>query len=165
LARLSRALAMDLELVGAEVSTGGFRTDIVARDRSSGEVVVIENQFGRSDHDHFGKALTYLAAHDAKSVVRIAGAFADEHRAAPAWLNDHTDEEAGFFAVVPKLMRIAGSPPGLRFAARAPRQRRRTVWRGQPPGCESVVWRRAPRPRISLRPRPCGPRPPDWSRT
>jgi hypothetical protein len=115
LARLSRALAMDLELVGAEVSTGGFRTDIVARDRSSGEVVVIESQFGRSDHDHFGKALTYLAAHDAKSVVWIAGAFADEHRAALAWLNDHTDEEAGFFAVVPKLMRIAGSPPGLRF--------------------------------------------------
>jgi len=76
---------------------------------------VIENQFGRSDHDHFGKAMTYLAAHEAKTVVWIAESFADEHRAALTWLNDNTPEDISFYGVAPKLMRIAGSPPGLRF--------------------------------------------------
>ena len=59
--------------------------------------------------------MTYLAAHDAKTVVWIAEAFADEHRAALTWLNDNTPEDVGFYGVVPRLMRIAGSPPGLRI--------------------------------------------------
>lgn len=113
--RLARALGFDMELVATEASSGTFRTDIVASRLTDGATVVIENQFGRSDHDHFGKALTYLAAHGAKVVVWIAEAFADEHRAALAWLNDNTPEEVGFYAVAPRLMRIAGSPPGLRF--------------------------------------------------
>lgn len=115
LSRLSAALGMELELVGTELSTGAFRTDILARSVSDGGAVVIENQFGRSDHDHRGKALTYLAAHDARAVVWVAERFADEHRAALDWLNDQTPEHVGFFGVVPRLLRIGGSPPGLEF--------------------------------------------------
>ncbi len=115
LARLGRALDCELELLTVEASTGAFRTDILARNLGDGTVVVIENQFRRSDHDHLGKALTYLAAHDAKTVVWVAESFADEHKAALAWLNDHTPEDVGFYAVAPQLMRIAGSPPGLQF--------------------------------------------------
>jgi hypothetical protein len=99
----------------AEVDSGVFRADILARSLTDGSLVVIENQFGRSDHDHFGKAMTYLAAHGAKTVVWLAETFADEHRAALTWLNDNTPEDVGFYAVRPHLMRIAGSPPGLRF--------------------------------------------------
>lgn len=113
--RLSRTLGFDLEVEGTEVSTGTFRTDILARRLNDGAKVVIENQFGRSDHDHFGKLLTYLAAHDASVVIWLAEAFADEHRASLTWLNDHTDETFEFWGVVPKLLRIANSPPGLRF--------------------------------------------------
>jgi len=76
---------------------------------------VIENQFGRSDHDHLGKALTYLSALEADIVVWIAESFADEHRSTLAWLNDHTPEDKRFFAVIPKLVRVGDSPPGLRF--------------------------------------------------
>ena len=44
LARLGRALEMELEVVATEVSTGSFRTDILARRTTDGAVVVIENQ-------------------------------------------------------------------------------------------------------------------------
>ena len=64
-----------------------------------GVAVIIENQFGRSDHDHFGKALTYLAAHQASVVVWIAESFTDEHRASLTWLNEHREDEFEFWAV------------------------------------------------------------------
>jgi hypothetical protein len=115
LARLARTLDLNIELKATEVGTGVFRTDILATNQPAGTTIVIENQFGRSDHDHFGKALTYLAAHDAKIVIWLAEAFADEHRAALTWLNDNTPEDVAFYGIAPKLMRIGGSPPGLRF--------------------------------------------------
>jgi len=115
LARLARTLGLDIEIKGTEVGTGIFRTDILGTNLADDSTIVIENQFGRSDHDHFGKALTYLAAHEAKIVIWLAEDFADEHRAALNWLNDNTLEDIAFYGIAPKLMRIAGSPPGLRF--------------------------------------------------
>jgi hypothetical protein len=115
LARLARTLGLDIELKATEVGTGIFRTDILGTNLADGATIVIENQFGRSDHDHLGKALTYLAVHEAKIVIWLAEAFADEHRAALTWLNDNTLEDIAFYGIAPKLMRIAGSPPGLRF--------------------------------------------------
>lgn len=115
LARLARSLGIEIELEAIEANSGTFRTDILARNLADGTMVVIENQFGRSDHDHFGKAMTYLAGHAAKTVVWIAEAFADELRAALTWLNDNTPEDVGFYGVIPRVMRIAGSPPGLRI--------------------------------------------------
>ena len=115
LARLARTLGIELEVEATEVTTGIFRTDILARNLADGTRVVIENQFGRSDHDHFGKSLAYMAAHDAKMIVWIAEKFADEHRAALSWLNDNTPDDLGFYCVAPRLLRIAQSPPGLRF--------------------------------------------------
>lgn len=115
LARLARSLGIEIEPEAIEANSGTFRTDILARNLADGTIVVIENQFGRSDHDHFGKAMTCLAAHGAKTVVWIAEAFVDEHRAALTWLNDNTPEDVSFYGVVPRLMRIAGSPPGLRI--------------------------------------------------
>jgi hypothetical protein len=78
LARLARALGLEIEFEAAEVGSGVFRADILARSLMDGSLVVIENQFGRSDHDHFGKAMTYLAAHGARTVVWLAETFADE---------------------------------------------------------------------------------------
>ena len=98
LARLSRTLGFEMELTATEASTGSFRTDVLATRSQDGVAVVIENQFGRSDHDHFGKSLTYLAAHQASVVVWIAESFADEHRASLTWLNEHTEDEFEFWA-------------------------------------------------------------------
>jgi len=118
LARLADALGLTLEPVATEASTGVFRVDLIARDPTDDGLVIVENQFGRSDHDHLGKALTYLAANGergARTVVWLAERFADEHRAVLSWLNDNTPEDVSFWGVVPRALRIGGGPPGLRF--------------------------------------------------
>ena len=118
LKRLGAAVGIELETLSVETSTGTFRTDIVARNLDDDSLVVIENQFSRSDHDHLGKALTYLATKagdGATTIIWIAERFADEHRAVLDWLNDSTDSAIRFFGVVPKLLRVSGGPPGLRF--------------------------------------------------
>ncbi len=115
LAHLSRTLGFEMDLTATEASTGSFRTDVLATRSQDGIAVIIENQFGRSDHDHFGKSLTYLAAHQASVVVWIAESFADEHRASLTWLNEHTEDEFEFWAVIPRVLKIGDSPPGLRF--------------------------------------------------
>lgn len=117
LQRLGDAVGLQLEPVSVEASTGTFRTDIVARTEED-VLVVIENQFSRSDHDHLGKALTYLATkarEGARCVIWIAERFADEHRAVLDWLNDSTDPDIRFFGITPKLLRVSGGTPGLRF--------------------------------------------------
>lgn len=117
LQRLGDVVGLRLDLESVEASTGTFRTDIVARTEED-DLVIIENQFSRSDHDHLGKALTYLATkapEGAKCVIWIAERFADEHRAVLDWLNDSTDPDIRFFGITPKLLRVSGGTPGLRY--------------------------------------------------
>jgi hypothetical protein len=59
--RLADAVGLELQVEGIEVPVGPFSADILAKD-TSGNFVIIENQFGKTDHDHLGKILTYGAA-------------------------------------------------------------------------------------------------------
>jgi hypothetical protein len=98
-----------------EVSVGTFRIDILARD-SEGEAVLVENQFGPTDHNHLGQLLTYLAGQEGNAtIVWIAEKFREEHRAAIDWLNTNTTGNYSFFAVEIELWRIDTSPPAPRF--------------------------------------------------
>lgn len=115
LARLGQALGIELQLLDVEARLTDFRTDILAENAKDGTRVIIENQFNRSDHDHLGKTLTYLAGHDAHTVVWLAESFSDDHLAALTWLNENTPDGVYFFAVIPRVLRIADSPPGLQF--------------------------------------------------
>jgi len=115
LACLIHAIGVELYDMQRERSSGTFRVDGLARRQEDDARVIIENQFNRSDHDHLGKSLTYLAAFDAKLVIWMAEGFADEHEQALRWLNDHTPPDIGFFGVAPKALRIGDSPPALRF--------------------------------------------------
>src|SRR5688572_21696490 len=57
---LAEALKIDeLELKGTEVSAGDFRLDILAED-TQGHPVLIENQFGPTDHKHLGQLISYV---------------------------------------------------------------------------------------------------------
>ena len=100
--------ATDLKLVSAEreQAAGSFNVDLVAEDES-GNTVVIENQLEKSDHDHLGKLLTYLAAFQAKAAVWIVQDARPEHVAAIAWLSESTS--ASFYLLKVEAVRIVTS--------------------------------------------------------
>ncbi len=118
---LGEALGMeiDTEDVDTEVSVGKYSADILCRDSSDSSRIVIENQFGGTDHNHLGKLLTYASALDSdppvRSVIWISESFNDEHRSTLDWLNRISHDELRFFGVTIELLRIEGSKPAPRF--------------------------------------------------
>jgi hypothetical protein len=114
IARLAEAIGLDLQVERTEVRVGPYSADILAKD-ASGAYVVIENQFGKTDHDHLGKLLTYGATLGASHVVWIAEQFTDEHKKALDWLNDRTTEELSLYAVQLEVLQIDDSRPAVRF--------------------------------------------------
>lgn len=115
LAMLSKALGLELEVEGIEVAVGPYSADILAKDAGSDRYVIIENQFGKTNHDHLGKLITYAAFLDASAIVWISETFTEEHRKALQWLNDHTTDEISFYGVSLELWQIDGSRPAIRF--------------------------------------------------
>ena len=115
---LGDALKIELEVEATEHWVGPFRADILARDTDSetDHRVIIENQFGRTNHNHLGQILTYLAGIEgAKTIVWIAEKIQPDHRAAIDWLNENTKDDFSFFAVEIELWRIGNSDPAPRF--------------------------------------------------
>ena len=84
---LSDEIGIILKKVATEVSVGKYHADILAENEKTGEKVIIENQYGDTDHDHLGKLLTYGAGLGAKILVWISEKFTDEHRATIDYLN------------------------------------------------------------------------------
>src|SRR4051794_7796185 len=121
----------DLQLQDTEVAVGSFYIDILARDIDD-RVVVIENQFGPTDHTHLGQIMTYLSGRKGRAIVIwIAEKFREEHRAAIEWLNASTIEGFDFFAVEVAALRIGTSPPAPWFNAVAkPNKVSREIVRG-----------------------------------
>ena len=72
---------IEWENIFALTEPGKYWLDLLladARDR----VVIVENQFGATDHDHLGKLLTYCAGTDAQVVIWISESLNEEHVAA-----------------------------------------------------------------------------------
>ena len=108
---LANKLGIELNSDDTEVNVGTFRVDITART-SDGRIVIIENQFERTDHTHLGQLLTYAGGLNADIIIWIAERFRPEHRAAIDWLNDNA-ADADFFAVEARAVRIDDSLPAL----------------------------------------------------
>jgi len=105
----------ELEVRGTEVQVGSFAIDILA-EGVEGNLVVVENQFGPTDHKHLGQIMTYVAGQEGDvTVVWVAEQFREEHRAAIDWLNASTIENFDFFAVEVEALRIGDSLPAPRF--------------------------------------------------
>ncbi len=113
--KLGVVLGMDLELLEVEASVGDFNVDILAKNLGTGDEIVIENQFGATDHDHLGKLITYGSGFDAGAVVWIAESIRDEHRQALEWLNQRTDSQTQFFAIIMELIQVDDSNPAFNF--------------------------------------------------
>ena len=106
---------VDLELEATEVAIGDFRLDILAKD-TTGDPVIIENQFGATDHGHLGQLITYAAGQSERcTVIWIAERFREDHRAAIDWLNASTTEALNFFAVEIEALAIGDSDPAPYF--------------------------------------------------
>ena len=112
---LGEALGMDLLHEQTEAAVGRYSADLVFREASRDERVVVENMFGPTDHDHLGKLITYAAGLGASYAVLISPEFRDEHRSALTWLNSVSADDFGFFGVALEAWRIDGSRPAPRL--------------------------------------------------
>jgi hypothetical protein len=112
---IGSAIGVDLVSIGeAEVATtGGRRIDIVAQGEDGSEFVV-ENQYGRADHDHLTRGLAYAVAHRARGLIVVAEEHRGEFRAVADYLNElaEHDPERGIavWLVEAKAVRIENSP-------------------------------------------------------
>lgn len=112
---LGDAIGLSLELEQTEKPVGSFSADVLCRDTLTSRLVLIENQIERTDHTHLGQTITYASGIGASTVVWIAAQFREEHRAALAWLNEHTDEDLAFFGLEIEVWRIGDSPMAPKF--------------------------------------------------
>jgi hypothetical protein len=106
---------MDLEVQATEKAVGPFWADILCKETATDAWVVIENQFGKTDHGHLGQLMTYAAGLSAGIVVWIAERFTEEHRAALDWLNQTTTDAVSFFGLEIEVWRIGDSLPAPKF--------------------------------------------------
>ena len=96
---------------------GKYRADLIAKNPKTERTVVIENQFGETDHKHLGQSLVYTAGKEADVVVWIAEDFTEEHVSVFRWLNSRTDSDVDLFAVEVSLYQIGDSPYAVELNA------------------------------------------------
>ena len=106
-------LGMDLELESTEAPVGDFSADIVARDLSTNKLIVVENQYGSTDHKHLGQIITYASVLGAGAVVWIAETIRAEHKSAMDFLNQNLKESLSLYAVQASAIRIDESKPAF----------------------------------------------------
>ena len=112
---LADTIGIDLSVQDTEVAVGDFRADIIAYETDTDRKVLIENQLEDTNHDHLGKLITYASGTGADYIIWIVKHVRDEHRAAIEWLNNHTDEQIGFFLCEIKVFQIGDSMRAPKF--------------------------------------------------
>ena len=105
---LNDVIDINLSNAEREKSAGSFSVDLVAED-SDGNTVVIENQLEKSNHDHLGKLITYLASFGAKAAIWIVSEPRPEHINAVSWLNESS--AASFYLIKVEAVQIGESTP------------------------------------------------------
>ena len=112
---LGEEIGVEILAEETEAGVGDFSADILAKEDGGERLVIIENQYGNTDHDHLGKLITYAAGRGAKVLVWIVEKPRDEHRAAVQWLNDNTAADIGVFLVQIEIYVIGCSDPAPKF--------------------------------------------------
>ena len=112
---LDDEIGLTLMDINKEVYIGSYRCDLVAKDETTGQIVIIENQLEATNHDHLGKIISYAAGLDAKTIIWIVKEAREEHKAAIEWLNNNSSEEIGFFLIELHAYKINDSLPAPMF--------------------------------------------------
>lgn len=110
---VSEKLGLELELESTESAVGDFSADIVAKDVATNRRVIIENQYGGTDHRHLGQILTYSSVLNASIVIWIAEKVRSEHKSAIDFLNQNLKETLQIFALEANIIRIDESKPAF----------------------------------------------------
>lgn len=112
---INKKLNLDIEIENLEESVENFRLDLVGNENFTQTPVVIENQFGKSDHDHLGKLITYSAHKAAGIIIWIANEIQLAHKKAIEWLNNNTSAEMLFYGLELEVWQIDDSKPAPHF--------------------------------------------------
>jgi len=112
---LSEEIGVTIKLIKTEAHVGKFNVDILAEEEATNRKIIIENQLEDTNHDHLGKIITYASGYDAEIIIWIVKDVREEHQKAIEWLNEHTDENIGFFLLKIELWQIDGSNPAPKF--------------------------------------------------
>ncbi|MBP5674717.1 DUF4268 domain-containing protein [Candidatus Saccharibacteria bacterium] len=112
---LNDILGLTLTDISKEVFVGPYRCDIVAKDETTNDVIIIENQLDSTNHDHLGKIITYAAGLNAKYIVWIVREAKEEHRAAIEWLNSNSSKNINFLLIEIHAYQIGDSDPAPMF--------------------------------------------------
>lgn len=118
---LAEDCEVEIENPVREAKGTNFSCDVVAnRVGDEKHVVVIENQFGKTNHDHLAKLLTYAAAHKAMTGIWIAEEVADDHRQVIDWLNENTPNTVALYLAELRAYTIgdSGAAPQLDLVCR-----------------------------------------------
>ncbi|MEZ5339633.1 MAG: hypothetical protein R3F46_15395 [bacterium] len=107
---IGELVGLELSLESIEQTLENFRVDIIASD-ARGRSVVIENQFGDSDHKHLGQLLSYYASWNADVAIWIVEKARAEHVKAVSVMNEHFP--ADFYLIQVEAIRIGDSLPAL----------------------------------------------------
>jgi Domain of unknown function (DUF4268) len=110
---ISEKLGLELELESVESAAGDFKADIVAKDVATNRLVIIENQYGGTDHRHLGQLLTYSSVLNASVVIWIAEQIRSEHKSAIDFLNQNLRHTLQVFALEANIIRIDDSKPAF----------------------------------------------------
>ena len=108
---LDSVLGLGLANPRKEVDAGDFSIDIVA-ETDDGDIV-IENQYGRSDHRHLGQLVTYLSHRQVQRAIWILEAARPEHVKAVETLNQRGVGQ--IWMVTVRTVRIGDSPAAPLF--------------------------------------------------
>lgn len=112
---LADAIGLEITVDEIESPVGNFNVDIFATETGTSRKIIIENQLEDTNHDHLGKLITYASGKSAEVIIWVVKHAREEHKAAIEWLNNHTDDNLGFFLCEIKLYKIGNSEPAVKF--------------------------------------------------
>lgn len=110
---LEDAIGISISELWAEHTIGGIRVDLVGKDDAE-HTIIVENQFGESNHDHLGKLITYIAVKNADIAVWIVEHARAEHVKAIGLLNQLVEKR--FYLVSMEAVKIGDSMPALKLS-------------------------------------------------